>query len=133
MDWWWGHGQYAEIFYGPFKTRDEAAADAVRQGAADITVCQADKMALHDGIFDAEQVFEQFEERNEEAWGEGGPEPHAITPDAERELIAALNAAFAAWRAKHQPWTAYCFGETANVEYVADARLLIAETPESTQ
>lgn len=124
--WWWGYGEEPERYYGPFPTRDEAIRDAAentpRERDETVTICTAERARLTDDIFRADDVIEQFEEWNEEKWGEYGPAPAAICPEARRELEEALSAAFAAWRAKHDPWRAWHLEGFANVEIIPARR-----------
>ncbi len=58
-----------------------------------------------------------FEDHNENAWGEDGPDGKVLV-EAARELEEVLNAAFAAWRVKHRPWIAYNLTEFRNAETI---------------
>jgi Arc/MetJ-type ribon-helix-helix transcriptional regulator len=120
--WWWGYGEKPERYYGPFPTRDEAIRDAAENTPRDrdetATICTAERARLTDDIFNADDVIEQFEEWNEEKWEEYGPTPAPISLEARRDLEQALNAAFAAWRAKHDPWQAWALEDFENVEII---------------
>jgi hypothetical protein len=61
-------------------------------------------------------VFDAFEERNEECWGEDGAEI-SPPPGAALELEKALAAAFRAWADKHgHPWRTWSLEQWRHVE-----------------
>lgn len=122
LQWWWAQSDDAERYFGPFASRDQAIAAAQAEAHEDhataFYICTARPRQLHDDIFNADEVLEQFEDHNEEAWGEDGPDMATLPDGAEAELVAALNAAFKAWREKHQPWRAYNLEDFGNGETV---------------
>lgn len=81
-------------------------------------ILEGRRATLRDDIFDADHVIDQFEEKNEECWGEDGPTGET-NADIKAELEAVLTAAFAAWRSKHNPWTSWACDKTRNVEHIA--------------
>ncbi len=123
--WGWFYSRAEDEPYRMASSRD----DAIEQGADEFDgepfhIIEATKAKLSDQIFDACRVMEEFEERNEEAWGEDGPDA-TVDLDARTELEHVLNAAFAAWRAKHNPWTAWALGRTRNGEWITPVANLI--------
>lgn len=116
--WYWGYGEEPEMMYGPEETRDAILQVARSESdGAGFTICEADKSVLSFDIFDAGQIMDQYEEHNEECWGEDGSDV-ALTRAAEQSLEAALAATFEAWaKANDATGKAWAFGTTRNTEY----------------
>jgi hypothetical protein len=101
--WWWGYGKEPEAYEADFPTREAviAALPQDRPGHR-FTVCEARRMPLCDGFFDAEWLLEQWHEHNTEAQDEDGDLQMEPTPTQRMELERDLAAAFAAWRIRHR-------------------------------
>lgn len=109
--WWWAESNDAELYNGPFAAKEDAIAsahaeeEAGEDHSARVLFFGGNRPLGYD-CFDAEQVLENFEEYNEECFGEDGPLPGA-TPEQERELEVALGFALRTWNDRHKairPW-----------------------------
>ena len=91
-----------ETYTGACASREEAIAQARAEDgdAYGFVIVEADKSVPHCDVFDADHVLEQFEESNEERWGEDGPDL-GDTPAQHRDLEKMLADAFEAWFTKH--------------------------------
>ena len=119
FQWWWSLGADPESYHGPCETREEAMAEAQAGGGKEegFTICEADRSVPTVHVFDAFQVFERYEECNEECWGYDGADVVA-THEQKCDLEQMLGDAFRAWFKKHgidQPASA--LGEHRSDEY----------------
>ena len=117
--WYWGYGEEPEACYGGENTR-EAILQVARLEAdgEGFTIVEADKSVAGFDCFDADNVLEQYEDRNEECWGEDGPDFPPINGDVKRELETALAATLKAWMDKHDcHGRAWRFGTERYREY----------------
>lgn len=116
--WYWGYGEQPEDFYGPEDSRDDILQVARNEcdGQA-FSIVEADKELPGTGIFDAGNVLQEYEDQNEECWGEDGPDIHP-TREQELELEASLTAVLTAWMDKHKlHGSAWAFGTQRNHEF----------------
>lgn len=118
--WFYARSDDAERFHAANSREDAVARGAEYYCGEPFHICEARRVTLRDDFFRADRVCEEFEEFNEEAWGEDGPDG-TITPEAERELEAALAAAFAAWREKHKPYTPWSLTDFQHGETITPA------------
>jgi hypothetical protein len=91
-----------EHYYGKCDTREQAIAQA-RADDGDLygfVIIEADRSVPTCKVFDADNILEQFQEYNEECWGEDGMEL-GETPEQRRDLEEMLAAAMDAWFVKH--------------------------------
>ena len=102
FQWWWSLGADPESYHGPCETREEAMAEAQAGGGKEegFTICEADRSVPTAHVFDAFQVFERYEECNEECWGYDGADVVA-THEQKCDLEQMLGDAFRAWFKKH--------------------------------
>jgi hypothetical protein len=104
--WYWGYGREPERYHGSFATSEEAveAAKAAAQveHTSEMTVVRGRPMPLTDDFFDADRVLDEWHDRNEELQDEDGELAMKPSFEQKHELEAMLNAAFKAWRAKHE-------------------------------
>jgi len=119
--WYMAIGKNPESYTGPYASREQAVMQALSEDGKEygFTIIEADQVKSSDDIFDADHVFERFEEYNEECWGEDGADIEATAPqraDLERMLSEALTA----WFEKHgtRPCS-WAFGNTRNEEYIS--------------
>ena len=116
--WYWGYGVEPEVMYGQEDTRDAILQVArLESDGAAFTIVEADKQVPDCNIFDAGRVLEDYDDHNEECWGEDGSE---ITPTREQELEleSALGAVLKNWMDKHAlHGKAWAFGVQRNREY----------------
>ena len=119
--WYWGEGSEPEA-YSPANSREDAVAKATRaaheRDLTEMTVCEGKPWKLRDDFFNADMVLEQWNDWNEDCQDEQGELSMEPTPDQEADLVLALNAAFAAWRAKHKLGRAYPL-DTRNSEVIS--------------
>ena len=99
FQWWWSLGADPESYHGPCETREEAMAEAQAGGGKEegFTICEADRSVPTVHVFDAFQVFERYEECNEECWGYDGADVVA-THEQKCDLEQMLGDAFRAHR-----------------------------------
>ncbi|CAN7301035.1 hypothetical protein LJR231_001532 [Phyllobacterium sp. LjRoot231] len=118
--WYWAHGAEPESYSVVDVSTREAAIAAARADDAHVhgfTIIEANKKVPTTNIFDADNVLEQYEEHNEESWGEDGSMIHAESAQ-KAELEKMLADALWVWMGKHGlHGHNYCFGETRNEEY----------------
>lgn len=124
--WYWGVGSQPEVYHHANSRDDaieQATEDATDNEHEQMTVCEGKPWALLDDFFDADRVLEDWHERNEEAQDEEGE--LQMDPDTAQkaELEDALNAAFKAWRAKHNLGRAWCLDTRSEeiIEFPASA------------
>ena len=105
--WWWGFGSEPETLNGPFGNRVLALLEALKAVKADnsdrvaITLCQGDRAALTDDIFDADAVIEAFDDWNDDARDPDGGSLIEATDAQRQELADALRDTLSTWRTKH--------------------------------
>lgn len=115
--WYWGYGSEPESYYG-----EEDSREAILQVAYDesdgraFTIIEADKSIPTFNIFDADRVIEDYEERNEECWGEDGFDG-GLPSKLKRELEVRLSNTFKRWMEKHGLTKTWAFGTSRNQEY----------------
>lgn len=118
--WWVAEAEDAESFNGPHECRE----DAIEEGKSlfdgqPFYVVEADKTVMSpyvDGEAHAERIMEELTERNEECWGEYGPDdPWAYYQDPQRSLGNAIEHAVAEWLKVH-PGTTWSFHIMRNGE-----------------
>ena len=118
--WWWGEGSTPECYH-PANSREEAiylaAESADDTGVYRVTICEGKPWDLRDNFFYAERVLDDWHDFNSDAADEDGELQMEPTNEQRRELEDALNAAFAAWRAKHNLGRAYAL-HTRNEEVI---------------
>lgn len=116
--WFYAEAEDADGYHSA-RDRDDAIAKGIKMfGGQSFWICEGRRALLHDdNLFDADGVLEAFEERNEEAWGEDGPDA-TVTREMKRELEVMLESAFSAWRAKHKPYSAWALDETRHAETI---------------
>lgn len=101
--WWWAVGtSEPEIYHGPCDTREEAIDTARGDYGAELgfVIVEADRSVPTCNIFDSDRVLEDYEEHNEECWGEDGAD---LGPSGEqqRDLENMLRDTLDAWFKKH--------------------------------
>lgn len=120
--WWVADAEDAEIFHGPYGDRDEA----IQVGEADFDgepfyIVEADKTVMSsyvDGEAWAERIMEDLIERNEECFGEDGPDdPWAEYDKPHQSLGNAIEKAVADWLAAH-PGKTWSFHDMRNGETI---------------
>ncbi|MBB5664778.1 hypothetical protein GGE68_002975 [Rhizobium leguminosarum] len=123
--WWVSDSEDAEIFSGPYDSREEA----IHVGTGDYDrapfyIVEADKTVMSayvDGEAYAERIMEDLTERNEECFGEDGPDdPWAEYDKPHRSLGNAIEQAVSDWVAAH-PGKTWSFHEMRNGEYITPA------------
>lgn len=104
--------------YGPEDSREAVIDEAVSNvDRGSFTIVEADKAVVSFDFFDADSVYDSYADRNEDCWGEDGPDV-SITPEANRELELALAATFETWARKHDAvGTVWAFGTQRNSQY----------------
>lgn len=116
FEWCCGGGVEPEFYYGPHGSREEAfQVGRSKFKGGTFTIVEADKSVPRFDVFDASRVLEDYEDQNEECWGEDGAEVKA-TADQERELEGALASVFQNWMEKHQLVKTWTFGTMRNKE-----------------
>ncbi|MBO9194362.1 hypothetical protein J5277_09615 [Rhizobium sp. 16-449-1b] len=123
--WWVSDSEDAEIFQGPYDSRG----DAIQVGNSDFDgeafyIVEADKTVMSayvDGEAYAAMIMDDLSERNEECFGEDGPDdPWAGYDKPHRSLGNAIEQAVSTWLAAH-PGKTWSFHEMRNGEYVTPA------------
>ncbi|ABF71332.1 p080 [Rhizobium phage 16-3] len=121
--WWAADSEDAEIFQGPYDSREEA----IQVGETDFDgesfyVVEADKSVMSaniDGEALAERIMEELCDNNEECFGEDGPDdPWAKYDKPHRSLSNAIEKAVEDWLAAH-PGKTWSFGTMRNGETIA--------------
>jgi hypothetical protein len=115
--WFYAESDDAEVYYAADSRQDAIDKGVDAFDERPFFICEARRTALRDDFFDPDRVLEEFEEANEEAWGEDGPNGKA-TPEMKKELKEALAKTFAAWRKKHAPYQAWCLTDYRNEERI---------------
>jgi hypothetical protein len=126
--WWVADSEDAEVFQGPYDSREEA----IRVGEGDFEgepfyVVEADKTVMSsyvDGEAYAERIMEDIIDRNDECFGEDGPDdPWAEYEKPHLSLGNAIETAVAAWLAAHpgKTWTFHTQRNGATITPVAVA------------
>lgn len=121
--WWAADSEDAEIFQGPYDSREEAIQVGKTDfDGADFYVVEADKSVMCaniDGEAYAERVMEELCDNNEECFGEDGPDdPWAEYEKPHRSLGDAIEKAVEGWLAAH-PGKTWSFGTMRNGETMA--------------
>lgn len=125
--WWAADSEGAEIYQGPYDSREEA----IQVGETDFDgepfyIVEADKTVMSgyvDGEAYAEQIMDDLCERNEECFGEDGPDdPWSAYDNPQRALGNAIEAAVKEWLAAH-PGKTWTFHETRNGETITPTRV----------
>lgn len=125
--WWVADSEDAEIFQGPYDDRDTAiqVGEEYHEGLP-FYIVEADKTVMSsfiDGEAYAEQIMEDLTERNEECWGEDGPDdPWGEYDNPHRSLGNAIEGAVSDWLAAH-PGKTWTFHEMRNGEAITPAAL----------
>lgn len=116
--WWCGGGKEPEVYFGPFDSRDDAMGKArAEYPDGHFTICEADKAVLSFDMFAADRLLEDFEEHNNECWGEDGMDV-CLKPTEERALEKHMADAFRSWlEASSEMPVAWAIGETRTEEY----------------
>ncbi len=111
--WYFGIGSEPDAYTrASANTREAALADAVDELDLDtaercVTLCMGLPATLIDAIFSADDVIEQWHDKNEEVASEDGDLSMQPSASQKAELEAVLNATFAAWRKRHGLGRAY--------------------------
>lgn len=116
--WWAGSGEDAEIFQGPYDSKEEALQVARAELEYGFTIVEADKSLVSntiDGDDYAERIVEELLEDNAECWGEDGPDDVWSPPQIDG-LAADIRKAVDMWLMNNQP-TTWSFGVQRNSEY----------------
>lgn len=115
--WYWGLGTECEAYHLA-ASRDDAYELGMGECApGDVfTIVEATKLVPSFKVFDADRVFEEFEEHNEECWGEDGAEI-AATEEQKRDLEERLASVLRAW-APRDFFRAWSLGEFRNEEEI---------------
>ncbi|WP_312412011.1 hypothetical protein [Shinella sp.] len=125
--WWFADSEDAEFYRGPFDTRE----DAIAAGESELDgypfhIVEADKTVMSsyvDGEEYAEKIMEDLTERNEECWGEDGPDdPWGEYSNPHRSLGNAIERAVADWLEAH-PGKTWSFHEMRNGETITPAQI----------
>lgn len=120
--WWIADSEDAEIFHGPYEDREEA----IHVGETDFDgepfyIVEADKTVMSgyiDGESYAERIMEDLIERNDECFGEDGPDdPWTDYEKPHRDLGNAIEKAVADWLAAH-PGKTWSFCTQRNGETI---------------
>lgn len=115
FSWYWGHGAEPECMWGGFKTRRAALADAFESAVPgeEVSVCYADKQIPDLNLFQEDNIWEEFVNKNDDCWGfEDGPPDDEPSSAQLSELKEDLEQAFAKWRRKHSLGEVFNFGRT---------------------
>lgn len=123
--WWVADSEDAESYHGPHNTREEAIAEGESLfDGHQFYVVEADKTVMSsyvDGESYAERIMEDLTERNEECWGEYGPDdPWAAYQNPQRSLGNAIERAVADWVKEH-PGSTWSFHTMRNGEIITPA------------
>lgn len=121
--WWIADSEDAEIFRGPYDSREEA----IQVGECDFEgedfyVVEADKSVMSgyvDGESYAERIMEDLIDRNDDCFGEDGPDdPWAEYEKPHQSLGNAIEKAVRDWLIAH-PGKTWSFGTMRNGEDIA--------------
>jgi hypothetical protein len=113
-----GNGAAAETFNGPYASRTDAIQAGRIAGSNIISLCEATNVALTDEIVNVDDVLEDWHCWNEDASNEDGDLFMDPTEEQTADLQTVLNAAFAAWRARHGLGHASVLADTRNCETI---------------
>ncbi len=125
--WWFADSEDAEIFQGPYDDRDTAVqvGEEYHDGLP-FYIVEADKTVMSsyvDGEAYAEKIMEDLIERNEECWGEDGPDdPWVGYEKPHRSLGNAIERTVSDWLAAH-PGKTWSFHEMRNGETITPAQI----------
>lgn len=118
--WYAASGSDPESYHIVEDTREAAIQAARNDEFEDFTIVEADKSLMSpnvDGDWYAERIMEDLGERNEECFGEDGPDdPWSGDGTAAADLSKAIEATVAEWLKAH-PGRTWSFGSTRNEEY----------------
>lgn len=116
--WYFGIGKHPDVYYAGGDTREQTIAQAwgdYPEGG--FSIVEADRAVPSFDCFRGDRVLEDYEEHNEECWGEDGADIDASAGEC-RELEVALAATLQAWMDKHDKrGKLWSFGDTRNEEY----------------
>jgi hypothetical protein len=128
--WYYGCGKQPEVYYAGGDTREQTLAQAWSEyPEGGFSIIEGDKATPSFDCFRGDRVLEDYEEHNEECWGEDGAEIDATAGQC-RELEVALAATLQAWMDKHQKrGKLWSFGETRNEEYFPE-KATVADCPQ---
>lgn len=116
--WWYSDNE--ESFQGPCTSREEAIGTGFHEysGEGTLYIVEATQATPGTNIFDFDRVLEEFEERNEECWGEDGEPLSGIEFKDKRSLETQLGAVLRNYLSKNNALRSWSFGKTRNAETI---------------
>lgn len=118
FDWWYSNNE--ESYQGPCGSREEAISTGFHEygGEGWLYIVEATQAVPGTDIFDFDRVLEDFEERNEECWGEDGQPISGIEFKDKRQLENMLGATLRNYLEKNNALRSWSFGQTRNAETI---------------
>lgn len=121
-EWKWYCSNNEEFYHGEFATREEAIAVGFEHYGAEGTlfIIEARHSEPQTDVFDFDRILKDYEERNEEHWGEDGEPLSDIkwVPAQTRALEQELGEVLRRFLAKHDALRSWAFTETRNREEI---------------